>query len=224
MASIWCITCWHCFWSSELPPSPQGEGLVSPTPFWDPSGVADFGFFAWGLAWTSQACVGVLSAIWESPLWPHICAGICTKQKTYHNTLPMADIRTRWGSLTTHSFNPFFWPVTIPLTFHLGSHSLTYFCFTPHHLGRTKCPISTYPSPYRDLSNCTFTHTTKSSSQDADWLRGLTPLIYISTMCTSYWLWHLRRGCVDQWRLQPVKFMKRRSNPLFCLSHWAESS
>ena len=49
-------------------PPPQEEGMLTPTLFWDASGVVDFGFFAWGLAWLCQVCIRVFGTMWEIPL------------------------------------------------------------------------------------------------------------------------------------------------------------
>ena len=208
MASIWYITCWYCSWCSELFPS---------SPFGDVSSIADFRFFAPALAWLCWACAGVFSAMWETPLSPHVHDSISTRQKTYHNTLLMAIIRTGQGSLTIHSLDPSYFSARI--SFHklllLYSSSSWEVIFLSYF----------YVSiPYRGLSNCTFTCTTRSSSQSTDWLEDPTPLICTSTACTHYKLWHLRRWLVSQWRLWSGRFKRGRINPLFCLSHWAEFS
>ena len=104
MASIWHITCWHCSWSSELLPSFPKTG---PAHLLDASVVADFGSFAWSLAWLWQACIG---SFWHHVRNPFVIMCSCWhlyNTETYHNTQSTTDIRTSQGSLITHSFDPF---------------------------------------------------------------------------------------------------------------------
>ena len=124
--------------------------------------------------------------MWKPPLWPHVHASNSTRQKTHHNTLLMADIKTSHGSMITPSFDPFYFSVRIPFLDLLLLYSSS----------SLEDKVSDY-FPFPFLYICPLTR-----ASPTDWLEGLMPLIYISTTCTYYWLLHLGRGHVDQWRLK----------------------
>ena len=95
VASRWCITFLQCSWiPGSLHSSPRIGLDESPTPFWGAAGVAGFQSFACSLAWLCKACFRVSGTIRETRLWLCVCAGISTRQKTYHD---VTDIRTGQG-------------------------------------------------------------------------------------------------------------------------------
>ena len=145
-------------------------------------------------------------------------------RKPICNVWSTIDIRTSHRSLTTHSLDSSHFSVRsflnlLPISF-------------PPHPRRTEwlrlLPFLFFkhPPPQKGLCcyNCTFTCTTKSSSQGTNWLEDFTPLFYISSTSTYYWprLSERKVGEVIG-DCNSVRLLRRRGNPLFCFSPWAEN-